>query len=663
MFLKLSCAPILFCAATVAIASGDVPSAPRSLSAARIEKPPVIDGIIDDAEWAGVPVADRFCDIFSNTLATESTLARLAYDGEAIYIGFTCYDKVPSEIVAREIRPGAQLFADDCVIFTLDPFATQSSESLNRFIVNARGTMTEDIAGGRAAKREWRGQWQAATKINADSWTCEMRIPWKLLEYPAGASKKLMTFNFVRFHQRTKQRYYFSNITASEKLELRGRWEGVEPPVRKAKPELEMLPSLVTDYDQDRKTFSIDPGLDAKLTLPPNMTGIVSLNPDFRNIEQSVESIDFSRSERFLGDNRAFFKEGESYLGTLSQHGIGRLLYSRRIRDFDLGAKVYGRLNDGTQVGGFATMLGDDEYNAMARVSKPFGSKTQVMLMGTGHRSAGARETVTAGRMTQKLNNKFELFAEAATLSTRNMGTSAYTTTLDYSDNGLYSSIRHINVPQDFRPALALIPYTGYNGYTWFTTYGTIRKTGPVQGLEGNVFITNTKDFKGHGYQEGFDFNAQTTFRNGAHYEVFGERRLYAGIRDEYYGAAWVSDVNNRFNNLVLISMQGHVANTPYREDRVEASMRVFGHLDLGLRAQLIQMNGPQEQYVATAGWEFDAKRSLTGRLVKNGKDINSYIAYRSSGFAGNELFVIFGDPNARKSRARIGLKFVMPIN
>lgn len=91
--------------------------------------------------------------------------------------------------------------------------------------------------------------------------------------------------------------------------------------------------------------------------------------------------------------------------------------------------------------------------------------------------------------------------------------------------------------------------------------------------------------------------------------------------------------------------------------------MRVFGHLDLGLRAQLIQMNGPQEQYVATAGWEFDAKRSLTGRLVKNGKDINSYIAYRSSGFAGNELFVIFGDPNARKSRARIGLKFVMPIN
>ena len=58
-----------------------------------------------------------------------------------------------------------------------------------------------------------------------------------------------------------------------------------------------------------------DAGFDARYEPRPNLTGLISVNPDFSQIENAVTDIDFSYNEKRLGDYRPFFQEGSRYFG------------------------------------------------------------------------------------------------------------------------------------------------------------------------------------------------------------------------------------------------------------------------------------------------------------------------------------------------------------
>src|SRR5205823_5192687 len=80
----------------------------------------------------------------------------------------------------------AEFAGEDTVQITLDTFLTCKRNDLSSFAANVLGTRSAHVAGGRAGKTEWQGDWQAAAKRRADGWTCEMRIPWAALNYPGG---------------------------------------------------------------------------------------------------------------------------------------------------------------------------------------------------------------------------------------------------------------------------------------------------------------------------------------------------------------------------------------------------------------------------------------------------------------------------------------------
>ena len=83
-------------------------------------------------------------------------------------------------------------------------------------------------------------------------------------------------------------------------------------------------------------------------------------HPDFSQIEDVVEPISFSYTERYLPDLRPFFATGEA--GYLPPD---ELLYTRRIEDFDAGVKLFGTLGKDTV--GFLDVPTAGEENALAR--------------------------------------------------------------------------------------------------------------------------------------------------------------------------------------------------------------------------------------------------------------------------------------------------------
>ncbi|HEY8203353.1 MAG TPA: carbohydrate binding family 9 domain-containing protein, partial [Pyrinomonadaceae bacterium] len=91
----------------------------------RFEKPPVIDGKLDDEVWKQAVVLKDFYDIDpgDNAPPLKPTEVLLGYDAKFLYIAFRCYDE-PDKVRATVARRD-NIFSDDYVGFFLDTFNDQ----------------------------------------------------------------------------------------------------------------------------------------------------------------------------------------------------------------------------------------------------------------------------------------------------------------------------------------------------------------------------------------------------------------------------------------------------------------------------------------------------------------------------------------------------------
>ena len=96
----------IFCLAFLVdlIAYAETPS--KIITAVRTEHPPVLDGLITEAQWQTAPAALDFTqfDPIEGGLPTEMTSVRMLYDDHALYVGIICYDSNPEGIVHQLTR-------------------------------------------------------------------------------------------------------------------------------------------------------------------------------------------------------------------------------------------------------------------------------------------------------------------------------------------------------------------------------------------------------------------------------------------------------------------------------------------------------------------------------------------------------------------------------
>lgn len=112
----------------------------RVLEAVRVDSPPKIDGILDDAVWKKAPIATDFIQDspIPGKDASHPTEVRVLYDDFAIYIGATMYD-VSSDSILRQLSQRDNEKNTDVFAFFLDTY--DDDQSGYGFVVHPTGLL------------------------------------------------------------------------------------------------------------------------------------------------------------------------------------------------------------------------------------------------------------------------------------------------------------------------------------------------------------------------------------------------------------------------------------------------------------------------------------------------------------------------------------------
>ena len=144
-------------------------------------QPPVIDGDGSDACWAGAQYVSDFCRPFGvvrgqKTPAALETLAGLLYDDDNVYVLVKAKEPHPEKIVVAGSGQDAPVWTgnDSFEVFLAPP-------SVDGGYYQVAANLGDGIfdAAHPASRTSWNSGAVVKSKVGADGWTMEMRIPVK----------------------------------------------------------------------------------------------------------------------------------------------------------------------------------------------------------------------------------------------------------------------------------------------------------------------------------------------------------------------------------------------------------------------------------------------------------------------------------------------------
>lgn len=322
---KLQLLTVLFlCSFTISIAQNENR---KTVKATRVSKAPKIDGNLNDAAWANVPLLKDFV-IFrpengkkvSNEYATE---VKVVYDDNAVYISAKMLDpepeKIPQEFATRDNFGQADFF-----LVTINP--NDDGQNPFEFIVQATGNQGDAKISNGNEDFNWSAVWESDAKITDYGWNVEIKLPYRALRF---SNQKVQSwgFNFHRRLERINQQHTWNYIdnsvgTWTQYDGLITNFENIKPPTR-----LNLYPyaSATTKTFKGNTDFDWSAGMDVKYGLSENFTLDATLIPDFSQAGFDDVELNLGPFEQQFTEQRQFFTEGTELFTK------GDLFYSRRI--------------------------------------------------------------------------------------------------------------------------------------------------------------------------------------------------------------------------------------------------------------------------------------------------------------------------------------------
>ena len=327
----------------------------------KFEKPPTIDGVLNDDVWKSAALLKDFYQIDpgDNIAPSKPTEVLLGYDSKFLYIAFRAFDeqdKIRSTVAKRD-----NIFNDDYVGFYLDTFNDKRRAFeifFNPLGIQGDGLLTE----GRGEDFSIDLLLDSKGTITQEGYFVEIAIPFKSLRYEAGKGK-LWGAHFFRRIQRFNReldswmpfsRSIDGNMNQAGHL---GGLEGIS-----VERTIELIPSLTLSQDgRFVRTYGVfpgtpaaltdpgrivnqplgfDPGLTAKFIPSPAMTIDLAINPDFAQVE--ADQLVVTANQRFpifFPEKRPFFLEGIDIFSTPIT-----AVHTRSIVDPDVAVKTTGKL-------------------------------------------------------------------------------------------------------------------------------------------------------------------------------------------------------------------------------------------------------------------------------------------------------------------------------
>ena len=624
----------------------------KELPAVKTDQPPIIDGVLDDACWQDVPQAIGFTDERTEKPAKNQSIGRLVYTDTAIYVGLHLYDDMADKIVARQTKDQTRIRGEDWVSFSLDSFHTHQFSDRNFFIVNPLGTKYAHLATGRAEKSEWIGLWKTAARIVEDGWIVEMEIPWQMLDYPDTTEPVRMGINIDRLQQRTGERSWWCNLGVQEFRENDGHWIDVLPPPRKR--ELKVLPYLIggiSRTETEEREYTARAGADVRYEVTPQLRLIGTANPDFENIEQAVEGIDFSYGERYVSDRRPFFSEGGNV------YRLGRLFHSRRIMDMDGGLKLFGKIGKNTSVGTLGTYHRNNQ-NVILQASQSLTATSNISaaLLSHHHRDTG---TNNVGYLSGDVRHgKFSVGSNLTqTWAAESDGRNGFIS-LGYNGSLFQPYLSAFFVDPDFVNRLGYRPFTGYRGIGLGSFIRNEWREGFFRRASASIQSQISNTYEGEVFRR--DFYVSSLILTHSDYALAAGWRggQFEKFSDSVFSIGFRARASDRFNNVGITYNWGEQAGERIHRIIGGLNLRAYG-FTAGFSSQIQWHFERRYQQILTLTYDFSPALSLGSRLIWQVEGINIYFALRRSGYAGTDFFIILGDPNASEFKRRFVAKVI----
>ena len=631
----------------------------KELPALKTEQPPTIDGVLDDACWQDAPQATGFTDERTEKPAKNQSVARLVYTDTAIYVGLHLYDDMPDKIVARQTKDQTRIRGEDSVSFSLDPFHTHQFSDRNFFIVNPLGTKFAHLATGRAEKSEWIGLWKAAAQIVEDGWIVEMEIPWQMLDYPDTTKPVRMGINVDRLQQRTGERSWWCNLGVQEFRENDGHWIDVLPPPRKR--ELKLLPYLIGGISEtetsvgaiseSRREYTARAGADIRYEVTPQLRLIGTANPDFENIEQAVEGIDFSYGERYVPDRRPFFSEGGNV------YRLGRLFHSRRITDMDGGLKLFGKIGKNTSIGTLGTYHRNNQ-NIILQATQSLTATSNISAAFLSHHLHEI-EVNNVGYLSGDVRHgKFSVGSRLVQSWVGASDARRGFVSLGYNGSLFQPYLSAFFVDPDFVNRLGYRPFTGYRGVGLGSFIKNEWREGFFRRASVSVESQVSNTYEGEVFRR--DLSISSLILTHSDYALAAGWRggQFEEFSDSVFSIGFRVRASDRFNNVGITYNWGEQAGEKIHRISGNLNLRAYD-FTVGLTSQIQWHFERHYQQILTLAYDFSPALSLGSRLIWQADGVNIYFALRRSGYAGTDFFIILGDPNASEFRQRLVAKVI----
>ena len=376
-----------------------------------VDRPPKIDGWLDDAAWQKAAVVDRFFqrDPKLGEPVSERTEFLICYDRKNIYFAFRCYESDPSQITAKEMARDVSLGEDDRVQVILDTYLDRRNGYW--FQIGPRGSIGDALVADNGAdfNKNWDGLWEGKARIHSQGWDAEIAIPFGTVSFRPGQTR--WGLKLIRHIRRKLESSYWpvaNRNTYNFQISDEGILEGLEGITQGIG--LDVNPYLLGGIDhravaEDKLVGDV--GGEVFYRLTPGLRSAFTVNTDFAQTEVDAVQINLTRFPLYYPEKRDFFLDGANYFtfGPLSEQFIP--FFSRRIGldasgspvDIIGGGKLTGQEGQ-WNIGALDVVDSNEgvEHNyAVARVRRNIGKQSSIGFIATSGNAISAASNRLAG--------------------------------------------------------------------------------------------------------------------------------------------------------------------------------------------------------------------------------------------------------------------------
>ena len=165
-------------------------------------------------DWESLPTYQDFlyhCGTLDGTEPSEATVARVAYDDNALFFSFKCSESdIESLLAPTPPNPRQQFYLD-----ALKSKGTDfNTSAVNIFLDPSRGRQnyytfgvlpTGESAEASFVDGEWSAQWDSHVEIGEKNWIVSLRIPFESLKVPPPSAGNEWSVNLSRGIRRNNE--------------------------------------------------------------------------------------------------------------------------------------------------------------------------------------------------------------------------------------------------------------------------------------------------------------------------------------------------------------------------------------------------------------------------------------------------------------------------